>query len=592
MPSRSRHLGFLKPIFGALFFDLWVGFFLAIWVMGGLKIHDHLYLRHGADPRRAALIFAVLGYVASPILREKSLWIRGALGFAKLLTRAWVRWIIFLGIAIFATILAVYQTLAFRVTLYDVGLFHQIFWCIGRGLGFHSTVSGSGDFLQDHLAPSIVLLVPFFKLFQESPLFVPVAQVFLLFSGGAAWVFLAENVPGVAQEFRQKLAAATLVFFLTFDSLWGNLRWGFHENAIAFVGLSWSFALLFGGEGSRIREDIRKWIILLLLVISALSKEILLLDVALILFAWAIVQVKLAKKKGEWSDIIFFVVTVCIGIAMIGGFVWFEKIPHITDKNYFNRYYLYLGNDLKAFVFSFLHSPLKAVGLVIRHVGGVELLKYVFTVFLPWLFLPLLVWVSRRRLLIPLPAIWLVSLLPSFASAALATYPPLRGSNFHYVLELWPVLAALTILALSRQRSEKLIWVWALLGILRWDHDPLADLREYRRDAQVYQEARALIRKIPTDAPLVADELAGTWVSSREWLSRWPETSFLPNSCPEYILVRNAERGTILEMGVQNVISRCRSRSKQPQINADLNTPVPMWREAGWVLYHSGPKKK
>src|SRR4051812_15148123 len=50
----------------SLFFDFFIFLLLGLWLSGGISIGDHLYLRHGADPRRAALLLGVVGYFFSP----------------------------------------------------------------------------------------------------------------------------------------------------------------------------------------------------------------------------------------------------------------------------------------------------------------------------------------------------------------------------------------------------------------------------------------------------------------------------------------------------------------------------------------------
>jgi uncharacterized membrane protein len=485
------------------------------------------------------------------------------------------------------------------VRLYDVGIFHQILWGISHGLGFHSTISGAGDFLLDHFSPSLRLLVPAFQYFQETPLFLPALQGFLLFGGAAAWVYLAENVPGVTREFRSQLAGATTLFILGFESLWGNLEWGFHENAVGFFSLSWALALIFTQKIDpswfvRIANFVKSCGALALLVIAAGSKEILLLDVSLILVCWAYFQFR-TQRFPFWMRSL--IASIWIGIAgvLIWKFYQFEMIAHPADKNYFNRYYSYLGSDLSEFLRSLVFTPMRVVEVI----GAKPLVKYLRIVLAPWFFLPvvfLVVVILKRKKtspeLIRLATIpWGVGILPSFASAALATYPPLREASFHYVLELWPILASVTLLIFSILQSTRLVWLWAIFSLFLWDHNPIHDYREYHREAQQTVEVRAKIQGLPQDAAIVADELAGTWVAGRKWVTRWPEIHLLPNQCPDYILVKHSESGTLTEMGVKALMNRCQSRLKTPQLNSDLYAPIPMWRSGVWSAYRVKVKR-
>jgi hypothetical protein len=345
----------------------------------------------------------------------------------------------------------------------------------------------------------------------------------------------------------------------------------------------------------------RKGLALGLLLVAAGSKEILLLDVGIALLCWWWIEFRQSSKNFFIKLAITSPLLIIMGI-LFWKFFQFEVIPHPADKNYFNRYYSYLGHNLGDFFLTLFRSPWK----VPEAVGSKELWKYIGNVFLPWFCLPLagfvLVRIRRRyaskEFVRIIHSPWIFVILPSFASAALATYPPLRNSNFHYILELWPILASLTILVLSLTRSSTLIWVWAVFSLLRMDHDPIGDFREFSKDSEQWTEVRAKIREIPNEGSLVADELAGTWVAGRQWITRWPDTTLIPNQCPQFILVRNSEFGTLTELGVRTILNRCESQQKEPKINADLMIPVPVWRSGpkngAWSMYrvnaseHSG----
>ena len=185
----KRIVGRGKFNWGVLGFDLIIFSLLNIWFAGGIPYGGHLYLKHGADPRRAAIILSILGYFLFPRLRKESTFLQILLRLGQALTRPMARWAFFAGVFGWACVLAIQQTLAMRVRLYDVGIFHQILWSITNGLGFHSTISGAGDFLKDHLSPSLLLFVPLFSVFDGNPLFLPVLQVSLIFLGAAAWIF-------------------------------------------------------------------------------------------------------------------------------------------------------------------------------------------------------------------------------------------------------------------------------------------------------------------------------------------------------------------------------------------------------------------
>lgn len=563
-------------------FDWSIFTFLGIWLSGGVPFRGHLYLKHGADPRRAAILIGVLGYFFSPQLRQTSFILRTAQRLTEALRlpkgrRLWLS----LGLCM-AVMIAIGQALALRFTLYDVGIFHQILWSLNHGLGFFSTLSGAGNFLLDHFCPTLALWVPLFSVFHESPLFLPIIHVILIYSGVSAWVFLAARVPGVDRKIRMDLAAATSVFALGFESLWGNLQWGFHENTLAFTTLSWAFALGFS-EWSNENRAKRNSVLLILLGIAALSKEILLLDVSVLLLVWAFTAFKDQRKsptRWRWHWITFLL---GLGLSLVAGFIAFEKLAHPPDKNYFNRYYAYLGQNLSAFFFTLIHSP----RLILETIGPRELTKYFFTVFSPWLFLPL--WAGaffklHRKASHPIaptlsPGLTfglLFSILPSLLSAALATFPPLRRPEFHYVMELWPALACLTILSLGWIGSSRLIWIWALFSLLRWDHNPFCDLQDYWKQANEQFLVRTHLQSIDPKARVSADEITGTWVASREWVTRWPSTLLLPGDCPDHILIQVPEQESPSAKNLKAILSRCGGGHPPWK---------PTWSSGNWVDY-------
>ena len=540
-----------------------------IWAIGGLPFKGHLYLKHGADLRRAILVVAVGTYAFIPGLREQSFFLRlGKCFWAKLVSSSRMSWLLVGVVGLFAVILAVMQSLSLRVTLYDVGIFHQILWSLVHGFQFHSTISGAGNFLYDHFAPSLLLLVPLFRISGENPFFLSIAQVFLFLGGISAWIFLALHSDGSGDlenlkdsAFQKKIVASTTVFALSFDSLWRNLKWGFHENALAFFALSWAFALLFSSEKflPRIFFRYRRVWIFLLLLVAAFSKEILLLNVSAVLFYWAWKEWHVGRQTSLRSDRFRAVFLGGVGLVLIAGFVYFEKLPHPADKNYFDRYYSYLGHDLKGFIATLLTNP----WIVFQRVGAGELFKYLWTLYSPWLFLPLI----QSPLLS-----WMV--IPSLASAALSTDFSLRQIQFHYVLEIWPLLASLTIVSLAKLKSERLLMVWVLFALLRMDFDPIGELRTdwagYRSQAQVRSE----LQKIPLEASVSADELTGTWVAGRKWVTRWPDLSLIPKACPDYLVLRFVQGNPVQESQLNQVLDRCAGGRVSPY-----------FEDQGWMFY-------
>ena len=556
-------------------FDLLIATLLLVWFAGGIPWGGRVILRHGADPRRAALLALAIGAwffrTEFPAVFQSSRAIRWSRKALDRLHEPRIRWATLALGTLWAIGLGVSQTLALRSRLYDVGIFHQILWAISTGHGFLSTVSRAGNFLMDHLSPSLALLAPVYWLSGASPLTLAVLQPLLIFGGAAAWIYLAERAPGAKPARREELAAATTLFALSFDSLWGNLGWGFHESSLAFFTLSWAFALLFlhldwisaDHAPDESEGRLRKVAVVLLFLVAAGTKEILLVDVAVAFGVWGLLELLTAQESrlNEGSLLAGGLFGLAAGLLLV--FLAFEGISHPADKNYFARYYAYLGHDLTGFLSTLVSSP----GLVWRTIGPAELGRYSRNVFLPWVFLPF-AWGSGPDRL------WILALTPSFLAAALANYAPLRGTDFHYVLELWPLLGCLTVLALAGLKSPRWMWLWAGLSLLAFDKDPFRDLIGNTREALRLTEVREHLRETPADLTIVADEQAGPWLSGREHVTRWPDMDFLNGACPKLLVARvNADEQTVAQPQPMDLLKRC---SRRPPRVTEI------WRAEEW----------
>ena len=548
-------------------FDLCLLATLAGWVLQ--------WLPHGADARRLALLLGAAGACWAP-LREGSLvlrWVRKALLNLESSRARWTTWA---GITLFSCLLGAAQALAIRYPIFDVGIFHQVIWSVRHGEGFASSLSEAGNFLRDHFSPSLALLTPFFWVSQDSALTLPIVHAFLVWGGVAAWMWMAERLPDSDERTRKTAAAMTLVFAVGMNSLWANLRWGFHESALSFTCVSWALALLLAQRRDEVLpawrdpRGYRPWLAMGLLLIAALSKEIELLNLAGLWLVWAMT---LRREHRAWS----IALLLCVGLA-VGSFVQFESLPKPADKNYFDRYYAYLGNGLGPFLATLIRHP----GKVLEALGPVSLLRYLKDLLWPWLGLPLLWgWNKFRRreapVGLPLTAIGAV-FLPSMASQALSTYPPLRDPGFHYVLELWPVLAVLTLLALGwiartqgRGRFQRWGWSWAFFALLSWDQDPLRQARDFVAEATLRTDVRARMAEIPQNATVAADDLAGPWIANRSQATRIPSLSAFAGDCPEWIL-RFGEK----TVPPEDSLAACLSESQL------------QWTEGGWTAYRNG----
>lgn len=556
--------GQFKSIRGILL-DLVFVFILGMWWNRGFSYHGRQILPYGPDWRRLLMIIALICFWKAPFLFNESKFLRAIRFFFDTLLTPRGRWTVF-GLTLgYAIILGIAQTLAIRYPLYDVGIFHQIIWNITQGNGYLSTISKAGNFLLDHFSPTLALITPAFWISGNSPLTLPVVQVFLIFGGIASWIYLAERIPHPDSS---HFAAAVTVFALSRDSLWGNLRWGFHENSLYFCFISWALVLLFLNH---FQNNLRKWLIYFLMVLAALSKEILLVNVAFALFIWAIVTYRTNRDQKYFGALLFL-----SGCAMLSGFLYFEHIPHPADKNYFVRYYSYLGTDLKGFFSTLFLHPIKTFTGIQNAIGTQAILKFIALILSPFV-VPAIGWAVEKRknlksALIPSPAlsiyaVLLMIALPSVAAMGLSTHPYLRDSSKHYFLEIWPAFICIAILWLARFSNVKWTYAAAILGLITMNQDQIRDLQNYIHTAKIQTPARAQMLAISQNESILANDLAGPWVANHPRVAMWPEMDFFQNCCPRWILATKDQT----DSAIQKLSAQCKG-------TAHLSWTAGTWR--------------
>ena len=68
--------------------------------------------------------------------------------------------------------------------------------------------------------------------------------------------------------------------------------------------------------------------------------------------------------------------------------------------------------------------------------------------------------------------------------------------------------------------------------------DPFSAFKHYQKEARRLKSVREYFVNIPEELSVVADELAGPTVSGRKTITRWPDTRFHIDGCPDLILLR------------------------------------------------------
>ena len=510
------------------FFDILILLLLGLWLCGGFSYRGTKYLFYGPDVRLAATAIALL-LSLWPVYRKTSFTFRRIDYFWQWLQQpksaTWF-WLALTSLAVTAT---VWQHFAVAFPLYDVGIFHQVVWSLANGEGFYSSISGAGNFLSDHLALTLALLVPFFNLLGQPAWFLPAIHPLLIFGGFFALIFYCQRSPVIEEARRPLLIAAISVVSACFGSVWSNLWWGFHANSLGVAALWWAVVLwLLAEQGANRRYYIAS---VLLFLFAGLSKETFLLSVGSLfaVFSWTRLLVR------RFAPAIGFILLSACFFAL---FVWFEEQPHPENKNYFLRYYSYLGHSTAEALGNILSRP----WLVFSERSLLQQLGFIGVTLLPWCGLPLIaLFTAIRNRDWQHPAFWLLALTPAYLAASLSTYAPLRELRFHYVLELWPLLGLVAIYQLATM-APKITMIWVVLALLMPFHDPIYHIHKLSGQVAANRPLRNLLNGLEPEGEMMAGEILGPWVAGRKAVTRFPETYDLIRQCPKWFVVRATDR--------------------------------------------------
>lgn len=433
-----------------------------------------------------------------------------------------------LGLFYFAALLSVIaQIYAYRVPMYDTGIFHQSIWHASQGNGFYTSISGSGDHMQDHFSWSFALLVPFMKLTGGALWVLPFAHVTLIFGGFSVWVWFAKSLDsdGKNQENLLPLGIALLACFS--DSVWQNIWWGFHETSFCFLAWSWFIALQWR-PASPARQTKRHLDLVALLFIGAFSKETALVEATGLALVSGLFSFKRRESVGKITSWLL------IAVLFIVILYLFEIQPKPADKNYFERYYSYLGRNVHDAVFALISDPFRPI----RVLGWSSFTHFGIELLWPWLGLPFY-WMYQKKNLRTLNWLWFVAFIPGIGLLMLSTDRSLRGSEYHYVLSIWPVVAIASIAAIKSLQKQWILPVLVMLACWNQSKDVMENTRLSLGDIARYGVGAPPTDGIPENAKISASERAGPWLSHFHFVTRWPELSFFSGQCPDYVFIHS-----------------------------------------------------
>ncbi|OGO06161.1 MAG: hypothetical protein A2Y60_06155 [Chloroflexi bacterium RBG_13_54_9] len=415
---------------------------------------------------------------------------------------AWVVWLTYLAICLYALTFAVLSVLeheSFNTHAFDLGNMDQAVWntAHGRWLRF-TNWEGGNTRLAAHVEPILFLIAPLYHLF-SSPKTLLILQSVVISFGALPAFWLAKDL--LKNDFA---AVGFSVAYLLAPALETANLWDFHAVSLSSSFLLFAFYFIHK----------KRYILFFVFALLAMgTKEQVPLSVMLMGL-----YILLVQRNVKWGAFTTGVALVWVIIAL--GVI----IPRFNPTQaspYLSRYDT-LGASPKEILATFLSNP-KSVLSSLSEPAKVE---YVKSLFMPVVYLPLL------------SPLTLVFALPDLALNLLSSFPAMYSGGYHYGSVIVPFLIISAIqgthlLARGAQRlspklSAGLVYILAslvLLSTLRSyvvsvflplaDHPPVVTTHD--------ELASRFIEMIPARAGVSANSTLNPHVSQREKLYLFPD---------------------------------------------------------------------
>jgi len=296
----------------------------------------------------------------------------------------------------------------FQTQTWDMGIFTQIMWNITKGNGAVGTLEFVHNHFAVHMSPILFLLAPGYMAFQ-SPYFLLIVQTLALALGAWPLFLLARKVlnlgspNSLGSRTSQKLALTIAIAYLLYPSLnWVN--W-FDFHPIAFLAPAFLAAFYFAEAGQW------RWMSLFL-ILAASAQE----DAVLVVAFFGIYL--MIKDAGRPQDVRRRYVGITIFILSTAYFLLATKLimPYFGGGLLRLDRYAHLGGSFLEIAKNLFIHP----SLFISTVFQWQKLVYLFWLFLPVVFLPIL---APRELIL---------LIPGLAQNLFTNYAPQFAGAYQY----------------------------------------------------------------------------------------------------------------------------------------------------------------
>ncbi|MFC1662552.1 DUF2079 domain-containing protein [Patescibacteria group bacterium] len=259
----------------------------------------------------------------------------------------------------------------------DLAIYNQVMWNSSQGDLFSFTLHPH-SYLGDHLEFILLLLLPFYWLWQQPFTLILLQTIFLIMAVWPLWLIA-----------RQKLSerwAFIIGLAWLFSPFLHNIN-SFEFHALALTPFFIFWAIFFYLKS-------RWWPFLAFILLSLSIRE----DVSLVILAFSFLAF-IDKRSWRWRL-----------VPVILGVIWFvislKLSPVLTgyQQYKFLAYYGWLGNSPSEMLLTFINNPL----YVLKNIITIKTFTLLFGLLMPFLFLPL--FRPKYLLLILLPIIQLILL--------------------------------------------------------------------------------------------------------------------------------------------------------------------------------------
>jgi uncharacterized membrane protein len=445
----------------------------------------------------------------------------------------------------FTAIFPILRTFAGNHTIYDHGIYNQMMWSLGHGLGMTNTIEPTLKHSLIHFSPTLIAAWPISALFNYHPVGLVVTASLATWGGIYAWLKIVRHHPDLEDSIRGKLEAGVLILAFFFPSFWSNFKWSFHESHLAFLFLSWGYYFL-------IRESF-VWANLLW-ILTGLSKEGYWLDMAFLQIA----LIWIWKKRHEkW-------ISFSLAGLMFGAFLAYShwvKVetaklislhPNWPINDYFYQYFGHFGvKSLPALLIHAVTHPIDFLSKwwpVSWETGSWSFPIMLLVTFGFALIPSLLSWRTNRY------AITILAIIPSFAIIFLERSGKFHRFGAHYVTILWPTLFLVSLYGFKKEifRIKNglmyLAIITAMLGVGGdYYYDARMDLKKIQSRAPLFDQ----LKQIQPEDSVMAYQIAIN-LSHRRYIVERPYTFALPNPCPDWIFLLRTESASVLNQVSQS----------------------------------------